>query len=323
MGKAAMNTRVGCAVTGLALLSCAGLARGQAFTEHFDAVSTLVASGWFMQNNSEPLGTSGWFQGNPGVFVAQTGATNAYIAANFNNTGSLGTISNWLLTPAVILHNGDTLKFWSRSKGQFPDRLEVRLSTTGTATNVGVTSADIGDFTTVLLTINPTLVAGGYPAVWTQYTATVADLTGTPTGRFAFRYFVTNGGSSGANSDYIGIDEVVYAVTTVSAGACCALDGTCAAPITAADCTAAGGTYQGDGSTCTPGLCGGGGACYANCDSSTTVPFLNVQDFACFLNKFSTGDPYGNCDGSTTPPTLNVSDFGCFLLKFSNGCSAP
>jgi len=65
----------------------------------------------------------------------------------------------------------------------------------------------------------------------------------------------------------------------------------------------------------------GATTCYANCDGSTTVPCLNVNDFACFLNKFAAGDPYANCDGSTTAPVLNVNDFGCYLNKFAAGCS--
>jgi hypothetical protein len=60
--------------------------------------------------------------------------------------------------------------------------------------------------------------------------------------------------------------------------------------------------------------------CYANCDGSTLPPVLNVQDFACFLNKFASADPYANCDGSTTPPILNVQDFACFLNGFAAGC---
>jgi hypothetical protein len=64
-------------------------------------------------------------------------------------------------------------------------------------------------------------------------------------------------------------------------------------------------------------------SCYANCDGSTTVPFLNVLDFNCFLNRFSAGASYANCDNSTTAPVLNVLDFNCFLNKFSAGCSAP
>lgn len=66
-----------------------------------------------------------------------------------------------------------------------------------------------------------------------------------------------------------------------------------------------------------------GPTCYANCDGSTATPFLNVNDFICFLNRFGTGDPYANCDGSTTVPLLNVNDFVCFLNRFGVGCSAP
>jgi hypothetical protein len=66
---------------------------------------------------------------------------------------------------------------------------------------------------------------------------------------------------------------------------------------------------------------GGGGGCYANCDGSTTLPCLNVQDFGCFLNLFAAGDSLANCDGSTTEPVLNVQDFGCFLNLFAAGCT--
>ena len=65
-----------------------------------------------------------------------------------------------------------------------------------------------------------------------------------------------------------------------------------------------------------------GATCYPNCDNSTTTPCLNVLDFSCFLNRFSSGDPYANCDNSTTPPVLNVLDFSCFLNQFSAGCSS-
>ena len=63
-----------------------------------------------------------------------------------------------------------------------------------------------------------------------------------------------------------------------------------------------------------------GAACYANCDNSTITPILNVQDFACFLNRFASADPYANCDQSTTSPVLNVQDFACFLNAFATGC---
>jgi len=71
------------------------------------------------------------------------------------------------------------------------------------------------------------------------------------------------------------------------------------------------------------GTLGGGSTCYANCDHSTAVPFLNVQDFSCFLGKYAANDPYANCDGSTSIPILNVNDFICFQSRFAAGCSAP
>ena len=200
-----------------------GSAGAQSFTEDFDNIATLTASGWFLQNNSTPVGALGWFQGTattatptPGPFNSYNGAANSYIAANFNNTGSTGTISNWLATPNRTFRNGDVFQFRTRKPtigaGQtdYPDRLEVRLSTNGASTNVGTGATGVGDFTTLVLSVNPTLVANVYPQVWTQFTITVSGLPGPTSGRLAFRYFVTGAGSLGSNSDYIGIDNTVY-----------------------------------------------------------------------------------------------------------------
>jgi hypothetical protein len=69
--------------------------------------------------------------------------------------------------------------------------------------------------------------------------------------------------------------------------------------------------------------------CYANCDSSTVPPILNVEDFTCFINEFAAGTTlpheqqlthYANCDQSTTAPVLNVEDFTCFINAFATGC---
>ena len=62
------------------------------------------------------------------------------------------------------------------------------------------------------------------------------------------------------------------------------------------------------------------GACYVNCDGSTTAPILNVNDFICFQTRFAAGDSYANCDGSTAAPVLNVNDFVCFQQGFAAGC---
>jgi len=212
-------------ITGL-IIPFAG--KSQAYTENFDDITTLTGNGWFMQNNSSPVG-SNWFQGiattaNPEPFISYNGAVNSYIAANFSSTGGgIGTISNWLITPNRTIRNGDVFTFYTRkptiSSGQtdYPDRLEVRMSTNGASTNAGADAGETGDFSTLLLSINPTLVADVYPQVWTKYTITISGLPAPTSGRIAFRYFVTSAGSLGSNSDYIGIDNVVYTPYTCPA----------------------------------------------------------------------------------------------------------
>lgn len=190
-----------------------GTSSNAQLTENFDNITTLTGAGWVMQNNSVPVGSTNWFQGNPTVYAAFNGATDSYIGANFNNTTGANTISNWLVTPNFTIKNGDVITFYTRCSpdNMYPDNLQLRMSTNGASTNVGTGSAAVGDFTTLLLEINPTLVTGVYPyTAWTQYTVTVSGLSAPTSGRFAFRYYVTNGGPSGANSDYIGIDNFVY-----------------------------------------------------------------------------------------------------------------
>ncbi len=207
-----------------AILLCAGLTGpvgAQPFTENFDDITTLPGNGWFLQNNSAPVGATSWFQGTSvaggGPFDSYNGAANAYIGANFNNTtGGTGIISTWLGTPNRTFRNGDVFQFYTRKPAtpaggtDYPDRLQLRLSTNGASTNVGTGGTAVGDFTTLLLEVNPTLVAGGYPYSWTQYTVTISGLPAPTSGRIAFRYFVTGAGPTGTNSDYIGIDNTVY-----------------------------------------------------------------------------------------------------------------
>ncbi len=190
--------------------------------EGFNVVSPLPA-GWAQQNLSTPAGTNPlWFQGNTTVFNSQSGPADSYAAANFNGVAGANTISNWLFTPNITLTNGDVFTFWSRTvpAPAFPDRLEVRMSTNGASVNAGVTNTSVGDFTNLLLTINPGLTVGGYPNAWTQYTITIAGLGAPASGRLAFRYFVTNGGPAGANSDFIGVDNVVYTTAGASSTIC-------------------------------------------------------------------------------------------------------
>ncbi|WP_395683450.1 S8 family serine peptidase [Dokdonella sp.] len=189
------------------------------FTQDFDDITLLAGLGWLQVNHSTTIGTTNWFQGNATVFPAFNGATNSYIGANYNNTTGNNTISNWLVTPSITFASGSSFAFYTREAvTTFPDRLQVRLCT-GTAancSNVGTTSTDVGNFTTLLLDINPTYTTTGYPQAWTQFTIPSASLPTSGTGRIALRYFVEGGGPSGANSDYIGIDNVVITAAALN-----------------------------------------------------------------------------------------------------------
>lgn len=182
-------------------------------SENFDG----VPGNWTTINHSTgALHGQDWFQGDVRKFDAYSGDVTSYAAANYQSVGSVsgrGTISNWLISPELSLTNGATITFYTRAvQGSlFPDRLELRLSKSGTSTNVGSGEEGTGDFTTVLLTVNPTLQVGEYPDTgWTKYTVTLSGISGTAAGRVAFRYYVTGAGSNGINSNYIGIDEFSY-----------------------------------------------------------------------------------------------------------------
>lgn len=212
-----MKTRVLKLATlcGLFVLGSISKYNAQSFSESFNDITLLAGNGWVMTNASVAVGSTNWFQGTAvgggGPFDAYNGATNAYIGANYNNTGSTGTISNWLMTPNRTFRNGDVITFFTRkvSPDTYADRLEVRLSTNGASTNVG-TGMAVGDYTTLLMSVNPSLILGVYPTTWTMYTITISGLPAPTSGRIAFRYFVTGAGFSGTSSDYIGIDQIDY-----------------------------------------------------------------------------------------------------------------
>ena len=209
----------------LLVLPFLGISQNQ-FSFGFDGTTAaMISAGWQQTNQSSPAGASTWSNasftlpltaaifgsGNTTTLpMGQAGGNNSFALANFNSTTGAGTISNWLITPDITVQNGDIVTFYSR-KGtdgttDYPDRLELRMSSGATVLPSGG-SAGVGSFTTVCLTINPALAACFvYPKTWTQYSYTVSGLSGLTPVKFAFRYYVTNGGPSGANSDIIGID---------------------------------------------------------------------------------------------------------------------
>ena len=201
--------------------------------QDFTSPFTPATAGWYLQNESYSVtaNTTTWYQGDPiNYFPAYTGQPVDYFAADFNSTdpGAIGDISNWLITPTVTIYNGAVLQFATRTVDQgptnnYPDRMQVRMSTAGTTSVISPGGpSNVGTFTNLLLDINPNLnsstvsvvsngtMVNGYPNVWTIYTVGISGITGTVTGRFAFRYYVPGGGLLSNLSFYVGVDAVKY-----------------------------------------------------------------------------------------------------------------
>ncbi len=201
----------------------------QTWSEGFDDVSLLEDAGWLILNHSSPNpeNSTSVFQGNyhggmdnpPPVFSAFEGDVNSYAAMNYNSTSSGGTISTWLISPVLSFGTGDAFSFLTRtvSQPQFPDRLEVRISYSGASTDIGLGSDAVGDFDTLLLTVNEALTTTGYPSEWTLFGGLLEGVSGR-SGRLAFRYFVPDAGQNGANSDYIGIDSFEFTHSFANGG---------------------------------------------------------------------------------------------------------
>jgi hypothetical protein len=206
--------------------------------------ATMIgADGWTRTNQSTlPSTTSLWTVGtyatstasatNQGVFQNQvyaTGATvqipngqaggaNSFALVNYTSTTSTAatgaTISNWLISPIVSVQNGDIVTFYTRigkysatGEASFADRLQLRMSTAGAFSSDPTGGpTGVGDYTNLLVDVNPNLDLTSYPTTWGQFSYTVSGLAGPTDVKFAFRYFVTNGGANGSNSDIIGID---------------------------------------------------------------------------------------------------------------------
>ena len=207
-------------------VACLGLAgsvsQAAVLSEGFEDVSALPAAGWKLSNQSTDAADGiGWRQGSAGpnpnnVNTAADGPATSFAFDDYEATGDEtdetgATISDWLVTPALAFDGVDhTLTFKTRTAtdAQFADRLEVRLSST--TNDTGTSPTDVGAFSTVLLTINPNLESGPefYPDTYTTFTVNIAGSSVPSNGYIAFRYFVTDGGANGNNSNNIGLDTV-------------------------------------------------------------------------------------------------------------------
>lgn len=241
MRKSAFSQLLLCTVLSIAVLqSCkddSHLAAAppipdQSFVEEFDTLQTAYNKGWRFINKSENVGTTNWTQGSIGGILtaySSRGTNAGFISSDYQATaGAANTISNWAISPSIMMQNGDKIVFYtvadlySIGGGAFTDyanRLQVRVNTHNDGLNVGQ-AEDPGDFSTIIFDLNPTYLEQevdpvfgptpeAYPHVWTRYEATVSGLSKPMKARFAFRYFLEGAGSAGRGSE-VGIDSVAY-----------------------------------------------------------------------------------------------------------------
>lgn len=137
-----------------------------------------------------------WFQGDPVTFASFNGPTSGYVAGNFNNTTGANPIDLWLILPAVNVAAGDTLSFYERSvtSNPYPDSCRVYYAANGDTVPGSGSFVELGRF------LNTT------SGSWAERRFVAP--TGGANGRFAINYRVVDGGPSGNNSNYIGIDYI-------------------------------------------------------------------------------------------------------------------
>jgi len=205
------------------------------FVEEFDTMTAAYARDWRFINVSDPRGDGTWQQAiNTDYLDAfpaySSKSTDAgFISADFSSTSAdQGAISNWAISPITKMKNGDKIIFYTRTQiffdpttgdsTDYANRLQVRINKDNQGINVGA-GTDPGDFKIVLLDINPfykyyyasqsAYDPAAYPARWTRFEATVGGLTVPIKTRFAFRYYVEDGGFNGRGSG-VAIDSVAF-----------------------------------------------------------------------------------------------------------------
>ncbi|CAN5627048.1 hypothetical protein BH11BAC3_BH11BAC3_34310 [soil metagenome] len=158
-------------------------------------------------------------------------ASNGYVATsrasaeliNLTGQSTRYNVNNWLVSPEVILQNGDKISFYTFCRGVA--RLQLWVNPTNTL-EVGSIPSDLGDFSIKLLDINPMYATvssnsvSAFPQYWTRFEGTVSGLSSPVKGRFGFRYLLEDAFPSNATTaddlynelhqSVIGIDAVTY-----------------------------------------------------------------------------------------------------------------
>jgi hypothetical protein len=193
------------------------------FTEEFADFSTLTTKGWLIgeYSQADTVGTTAW---TPGAFGAVgKGDTvwygfSAYGDYSFQSEYAYSydpvidsslSISSWMLTPILTVKDSDRVSFYTRgdTTGIYTNRMQVLLNKTGSS-YIGHDLNSVGDFTTVLMDINPTQAPGGYPTTWKKYEYIFTGISGKMDIRIGFRHYVIHP----TNARGIGIDQFKFEV---------------------------------------------------------------------------------------------------------------
>lgn len=166
-------------------------------SQGFNSVAGLVGKGWSLTNASTPIGSvNNWFQGDSTQFAAQAGASDSYIAGNFNLAAAGGTIDALLVTPTFSTERSGNVSFRARavidSDPTFFDQLRFGLIPSAAAPLIAAPDQETlgGPSTTI-------------PGVWTLYTVGFAAQGVGSTARFAIEYT-----GAADTSNYVGIDTL-------------------------------------------------------------------------------------------------------------------
>jgi hypothetical protein len=220
--------------------------KNQSFTEEFDTAAAAFARGWEAINVSDPIGPAVWQDGG-NLFpffnaYSNNGSNVGFIGCEYLSTSAAsGTISNWLVSPRVLMQNGDKIVFYARGQivspgytatdtTDFANRMQLCLNGFGDDLDVGH-DFDPGHFTTVLVDINPEYkewharpgtyagvpvtaadIAKAFPSEWPRFEGTVNGLREPGYHRFAFRYLLADAGSNGRGTG-VGVDKVAFIST--------------------------------------------------------------------------------------------------------------
>lgn len=206
----------------------------QSFVQEFDTLAAAKAQGWVFVNRSSPIGSTTWAQGPVGSAYSSKATSTGCIYSDFNASSNtspyVGIISNFAVSPSVILQNDDKIIFYTRTAtggAVWGDRLQVLINPTGDGYDAG-SGTNSGVFSRTLLDINPLNATNdfsningfppsiyhydpisAFPETWTRFEAKVAGLSQPTKSRFALRHYVPSGGPQGIGN-VVYVDSVAF-----------------------------------------------------------------------------------------------------------------